>query len=152
MGKKRIVEQTPEEAKEEIKKLQEKKAEQAGKKVKKKKAFEKGRVYIRASYNNTFITVTDENGNVLAWMTAGTLGFKGPKKSTPFAASKVAEAISEKLSKTGPTDVEVFVRGIGAGRDSAIRTLSAKGFNITSIEDITPIPHNGPRPKKERRV
>lgn len=152
MGKKRIVKQTAEEATQEAKEIQEKKAEQVSKGVKKKKKFQKGRVYIRATYNNTFITVTDDKGNALGWMTAGTLGFKGPKKATPFAASKVAEAIAEKLSKTGPTEVEVFVQGIGSGRDSAIRTLAAKGFEINAIEDITPVPHNGPRPRKQRRV
>jgi small subunit ribosomal protein S11 len=98
------------------------------------------------------ITVTDEKGNVLTWMSAGSLGFSGPKKSTPFAAAKVAEAIAQKLEKTGPLNVEILVRGVGGGRDSAVRTLAAKGFNILAIKDVTPIPHNGPRPPKVRRV
>jgi small subunit ribosomal protein S11 len=85
-------------------------------------------------------------------MSAGSLGFSGPKKATPFAASKVAEAIAEKVKRSGPMNVEIVLRGIGKGRDSAMRTLTAKGFNITGIRDMTPIPHNGPRPRKVRRV
>ncbi|MGC9611231.1 MAG: 30S ribosomal protein S11, partial [Minisyncoccia bacterium] len=103
-------------------------------------------------YNNTIITVTDEKGGVITWMSAGSLGFSGPKKATPFAASKVAEAIAQKIEKTGPNNVEIFVRGVGSGRDSAIRSFAGKGLNITVIRDVTPIPHNGPRPAKTRRV
>jgi len=117
-----------------------------------KKKFENGRIYIRASYNNTTVTVTDEKGNVIAWLSAGSLGFSGPKKSTPFAASKVAEAIYEKIQNSGPHTIEILVRGVGYGRDSAIRTLAARGLNIVSIKDVTPVPHNGPRPPKVRRV
>lgn len=113
---------------------------------------ERGRIYVNASYNNTMIAVTDEKGNVIAWMSSGSIGFSGPKKATPFAASKVAEAIAEKVKKSGPVTVEVFVRGIGKGRDSAVRTLAAKGFTVESVKDITPIPHNGPKPRKTRRV
>ena len=112
----------------------------------------KGRIYIQVSYNNTFITVTDEKGDVLAWSSAGSLGFKGPKKATPYAASKVAEAIIEKIKKNGFAEVEVFVTGIGSGRESAVRALANHGLNIVYIKDTTPIPHNGPRPKKVRRV
>ncbi len=111
-----------------------------------------GRIYIRATYNNTMITATDSAGRVIAWMTAGSLGFSGPKKATPFAASKVAEAIAQKIEKTGPAVVEVYVRGVGSGRDSALRSLAAKGLQITAIKDATPIPHNGPKPAKVRRV
>jgi len=111
-----------------------------------------GRVYIKASYNNTVVTVTDAKGNVLAWATAGSLGFFGPKKATPFAASKIVSAIAEKIAKTGPVDVDVVVSGIGAGRDSAIRSLVNVGFNVMSIRDVTPIPHNGPKPPKVRRI
>ncbi|MDO8469812.1 MAG: 30S ribosomal protein S11 [bacterium] len=111
-----------------------------------------GKIYIHTSFNNTMITVTDLKGGVVAWMSAGSLGFSGPKKATPFAASKVAEAIAEKVKRSGPTNVEIVLRGIGKGRDSAMRTLAAKGFNITAVRDCTPIPHNGPRPKKRRRV
>lgn len=117
-----------------------------------KHRLEKGRIYINASFNNTLITVTNEQGNVVTWMSAGSLGFSGPKKATPFAASKVAEAISEKVKKSGPVTVDIFIRGIGKGRDSAVRSLVAQGFNVMSIKDVTPIPHNGPRPRKTRRV
>lgn len=111
-----------------------------------------GKIYIHTSFNNTMITVTDLKGGVVAWMSAGSLGFSGPKKATPFAASKVAEAIAEKVKRSGPTNVEIVLRGIGKGRDSAMRTLATKGFNITAVRDCTPIPHNGPRPRKRRRV
>lgn len=111
-----------------------------------------GRVYINASYNNTTITVTDLQGNVLAWASAGSLGFSGPKKATPFASSKVIAAIAEKIQATGPHDLQIIVKGIGSGRDSAIRSLINHGFNILSIKDATPVPHNGPRPPKTRRV
>ena len=98
------------------------------------------------------ITVTDENGGVIAWATAGSLGFSGPKKATPFAATKVTSAIVEKVAKTGPHSVDLFVSGIGPGRDSAIRSLASSGFDIKSISDVTPIPFNGPRAKKPRRT
>ncbi|OGY64617.1 MAG: 30S ribosomal protein S11 [Candidatus Harrisonbacteria bacterium RIFCSPLOWO2_02_FULL_41_11] len=111
-----------------------------------------GNVYISASYNNTIITVTDERGDVVGWSSAGSLGFSGPKKATPFAASKIVAGLSEKLKKSGLSAVNVFVNGVGSGRDSAIRSLANRGFNILSIKDVTPIPHNGPRPKKVRRV
>jgi small subunit ribosomal protein S11 len=111
-----------------------------------------GRIYIQATYNNTLMTVTDTAGRVITWMSAGSLGFAGPKKATPFAASKVAEAVAQKIERTGPVTVEIYVRGVGSGRDSAIRSLAAKGLNITVIKDVTPIPHNGPKPPKVRRV
>ena len=149
MGKKKVIQKGGETAKE--KEVSEKTSVKSAPKSGKKK-FEDGRIYIRASYNNTVLTVTDENGNVIAWLSAGSLGFSGPKKSTPFAASKVAEAIYEKIQNSGPHTIEIFVRGVGNGRDSAIRTLAAKGLNIISIKDVTPIPHNGPRPPKVRRV
>jgi small subunit ribosomal protein S11 len=116
------------------------------------KKVENGNVYINASYNNTIITVTDLNGNVVAWSSAGALGFSGPKKATPFASSKVVLVLAEKMKKTGPFNLNIIVKGVGAGRDSAIRTFAAQGFNIVSIKDATPIPHNGPRPPKVRRV
>ena len=116
------------------------------------KKIENGSVFIKATYNNTLITVTDEKGNVVAWASAGSLGFNGPKKATPFAASKVILALVEKLKKSGPSNVKVFVNGVGGGRDSAIKSLANQGFNITSIKDVTPIPHNGPRAPKVRRV
>jgi small subunit ribosomal protein S11 len=120
--------------------------------TKKAKRVQEGRVYVNASYNNTVITVTDATGNVLTWASAGSLGFAGPKKATPFASSKVIAAIAEKLQGNGPQDIKVIVKGIGSGRDSAIRSLINHGFNILSIKDDTPIPHNGPRPVKVRRV
>jgi small subunit ribosomal protein S11 len=117
-----------------------------------KRRVEQGKVYINASYNNTVVTVTDLGGNVVAWASAGSLGFSGPKKATPFASSKVIAAIVEKIQNTGPKEVSVVVKGIGSGRDSAIRSLINQGFNILSIKDVTPIPHNGPKPPKVRRV
>ena len=119
---------------------------------KKSKRISEGKVYINATYNNTVITVTDNNGNVITWGSSGSLGFSGPKKATPFASSKVIAAISEKLKNTGPMAVSVIVKGVGSGRDSAIRSLINQGFDILSIKDATPVPHNGPRPPKVRRV
>ncbi len=113
---------------------------------------DEGRVYIKATYNNTTITITDKKGGVVAWATAGSLGFAGPKKATPFASSKVVATIAEKIQKTGPFNVEVFVSGVGSGRDSAVRSLINHGFNILSIRDVTPVPHNGPKPPKVRRI
>lgn len=120
--------------------------------AKKAKRIQRGRVYIKASYNNTVVSVTDSEGNLLAWATSGSLGFSGPKKATPFASSKIVAALAEKLKAAGPADVDVFVSGVGGGRDSAVRSLINQGFNILSIKDVTPIPHNGPRPPKTRRV
>lgn len=111
-----------------------------------------GRIYIFSSYNNTILTLTDLEGRVLTWLSAGSIGFKGTKKSTPYAASKVAEALTERLKKLGIEKVQIFVKGIGSGRESAIRSIAARGLEITMIKDITPIPHNGPRPPKTRRV
>lgn len=114
--------------------------------------FNEGKIFIQSTYNNTIMTVTDKSGNVIAWMSAGSLGFSGPKKATPFAASKVAEAIVQKIEKTGPSTVEICVRGVGSGRDSAVRSFASRGLNITAIKDVTPIPHNGPKPPKTRRI
>lgn len=150
MGKKQVVDQTKEDIEKEAQRRKEKRAKATARKAKKK--VDSGRVYIKATYNNTYVSVTDEEGNVIAWTSAGTLGFSGPKKATPFAASKVAEAIAEKLKRTGPFDVEVFIKGIGRGRDSVLKTLAGRGFNIQAITDVTPIPHNGPRERKRRRV
>ena len=119
---------------------------------KKSKRIEKGRVYINNSFNNTMVSVTDTSGNLIAWVSSGSLGFSGPKKATPFASSKIIAALTEKLKTTGPTDIDIIVKGIGGGRDSAIRSLVNQGFNILSIKDVTPIPHNGPKPPKPRRV
>jgi len=150
MGKKKVIVQTKEEAFKEKEKLESAMAKTSHAATAKRLSH--GRVYVGASYNNTIITVTDEAGNVLCWASAGGLGFSGPKKATPFAASKVVAAIAEKLKKTGLVNIDVFVTGVGSGRDSAIRSLANQGFTILSIRDVTPIPHNGPRPKKVRRV
>jgi small subunit ribosomal protein S11 len=124
-------------------------------KVKKKKIrrnVNKGIAYIKASFNNTIVTMTDAAGDVICWATAGTVGFKGSRKSTPFAAQRAAETVAEKASKVGVREVEVRVKGPGAGRESAITGLQASGMSIKSIEDVTPLPHNGCRPPKRRRV
>ncbi|MCL5016353.1 MAG: 30S ribosomal protein S11 [Patescibacteria group bacterium] len=144
MGKTKIIQPKTEEAKTET-------APKAAAKNQKRKV-ENGRVYISASYNNTIVTITDNNGGVIAWATAGSLGFAGPKKATPFAASKVIAALAEKVEKTGPVNVDVYVSGVGGGRDSAVRSLLNHNFNVVTIKDVTPIPHNGPKPKKARRV
>lgn len=117
-----------------------------------KKRVEKGNVYVKASYNNTIISVTDEKGNLICWGTAGALGFKGPKKATPFASSKIVAALTEKLKKAGLSTITIYLNGIGGGRDSAVRSFSNQGFNILGIFDVTPIPHNGPKAKKVRRI
>lgn len=153
MGKKKIIKQTEEELLKEKEALEvaQKKASQVIS-PKSKKIVERGRAYIHSSYNNIILTLTDEKGNVLAWASSGSLGFKGPKKATPFAASRVAEAVAEKVSKFGLKKIDILVKGVGSGREATIRGLAAKGFNINSIKDVTPIPHNGCRPPKVRRV
>ncbi len=112
----------------------------------------KGRVYIKSSYNNTLVMFTDMHGNSLAWSSAGLLGFKGAKKATTYAANQVAMDAHEKVQKYGLKDIEVFVKGVGSGRDAALRALAQKGYNLIGIKDKTPVPHNGCRPKKPRRV
>jgi small subunit ribosomal protein S11 len=151
MGKKKIIQKTEEELLQEKEKLEKAMTKAAGV-PSRKAATDIGKVYISVSFNNILITVTDKTGNVIAWASAGALGFSGPKKATPFAASKVVSAIAEKVKKTGLTHIDVIVKGVGSGRDSAIRSLANQGFNILSIKDLTPIPHNGPRPPKTRRV
>ena len=151
MGKKKVTKQTTEEAISEKENLEAAYEKSAGKATAANR-FEHGRVYINCSYNNTLISITNDKGGVVAWSSAGSFGFNGPKKATPFAASKIVAALSEKIRKSGPFNVDVFVNGIGGGRDSAVRSLAMRGFNILSIHDITPIPHNGPRPPKVRRV
>lgn len=151
MGKKRIIKQTTEELAREGEALVAKRTE-AVREAKTPAGTRRGVAHILATYNNTMITVTDERGNVLAWSSAGAIGFKGTKKATPFAAARVAETVSEKVRRIGLEDVTVLVSGVGAGRESAVRALANRGLNITFIKDVTPIPHNGPRPKKVRRV
>ncbi|MFA6512120.1 MAG: 30S ribosomal protein S11 [Patescibacteria group bacterium] len=119
---------------------------------KKRRVVPLGHAHILASYNNTIVSITDPNGDVLAWSSAGKVGFKGPKKSTPYAAGVVVRDVMEKLADTGLKEVDVFVQGVGSGREAAIRALHVNGVTINLIKDITPMPHNGPRPKKVRRV
>ena len=150
MGKKKIIQKSEEELikeREEIDAAMKKEV-----KIAPSSKIKEGRVYIASSYNNTIITVTDSRGNALTWASAGSIGFKGSKKATPFAASKVAEAMTEACRKIGIEKVAIFINGIGSGRESALRSLAARGLEIISIKDITSIPHNGCRPPKARRV
>ncbi|MEK7072853.1 MAG: 30S ribosomal protein S11 [Patescibacteria group bacterium] len=111
-----------------------------------------GRVYVQATYNNTIITMTDPHGNVLGWSSSGKMGFTGPKKATPYAASITVKDVCDKLKDVGLREVAVFVKGIGSGREGAIRALNANGLTVTAIKDVTPIPHNGCRPPGVRRI
>ena len=131
---------------------QAKQAASSPKSKKKKRIVPKGRIYIRSSYNNTSVTVTDEAGDVICWGTAGLVGFRGSKKSTPYAAQRTMEDLIVRMKKFGLQEVEVFLRGIGSGRESAVRALQSAGLAVTTIKDITPTPHGGVRPKKPRRV
>lgn len=117
-----------------------------------KKNVEKGAVHIRSTYNNTIVTVTDLNGNAVSWASAGEMGFRGSKKSTPFAAQTASETAGKLAADQGMKTVEVYVKGPGPGRESAIRALETAGLQVTMIKDVTPIPHNGCRPPKRRRV
>src|SRR5260221_9143013 len=117
-----------------------------------RKSIPRGQAHIQATFNNTIVTLTDPNGNVISWGSAGGQGFKGSRKSTPYAAQVAAEAAARKAMEHGLRQIEVYVKGPGSGREAAIRSLQAAGLNITSITDVTPIPHNGCRPPKRRRV
>jgi small subunit ribosomal protein S11 len=117
-----------------------------------KKRFESGILNIESTYNNTKVVLTDPKGNTLAWSTSGALGFKGAKKGTPFAAAKIGETIGDKAMQYGLKEVKVVVKGVGSGRESAIRGFISKGINLTTIQDATPVPHNGPKPPKPRRA
>lgn len=117
-----------------------------------KKNVPRGNAYIQSTFNNTIVTITDPNGNVLTWSSAGAAGFKGSRKSTPYAAGMAAEAAARRAMEHGMREVEVFVKGPGPGREAAIRSLQAVGLGVTAIVDVTPIPHNGCRPPKKRRV
>ena len=124
-------------------------------KPKKKKIVKQvpsGKAYVQATYNNTIISFTDQEGDVISWSSAGVKGFSGPKKSTPFAAQSIVKDAIEKAKKYGLKEVRGFVKGVGSGREAAIRAINSNGINIVSIKDITPIPHNGCRPKRPRRV
>ncbi|MBI5370252.1 30S ribosomal protein S11 [Candidatus Uhrbacteria bacterium] len=127
----------------------------ASTKSKKKTAVKQvstGCAYIQATFNNTIVTLTDLNGNAIAWSSAGHCGFKGPKKATPYAASMIIKDVAEQTKETGLKELNVFVKGVGSGRDSAVRALNANGFIVLSIKDMTPLPHNGCRAPKPRRV
>ena len=147
MGKKRVITKSSEDTNKNKQKASSKKA-----KASPKKHLEVGRAYIQVSYNNTKVSITDSNGDLVAWSSAGSLGFRGPKKATAFAASKVVATLMEKVKKVGLKTVEIYVKGIGGGRETAIRSLVNQGLDVTMIKDITPMPHNGPRPPKARRV
>lgn len=123
-----------------------------GGRKKEKKVVYKGNVYIQATFNNTIVTVTDRKGDVLSWSSSGSLGFKGAKKSTPFASQIVSETAVKKAMEFGLNEVAVFVKGSGMGRDAAIRALSGLDMTVKFIRDLTPIPHNGCRPRKSRRI
>lgn len=124
--------------------------------IKKKNTVERkltnGRVYVTATFNNTLVTLTDTSGNALTWGTSGSAGFKGARRATPFAAISAMEKVATKAKEIGISAVEVYIKGPGPGRDATIKALRGAGINITMIADVTPIPHNGPRPKKRRRV
>jgi small subunit ribosomal protein S11 len=117
-----------------------------------KKRVESGTLYVQSTYNNTKVVLADMKGNTLAWSTSGAIGFKGAKKGTPFAAAKIGETLGAKAQIIGMKEVNVVVKGVGSGRESAIRGFVSKGIVINNIKDVTPVPHNGPRPKKPRRV
>ncbi len=128
------------------------KAKKTRTKRKEKKNIASGIAHIQSTFNNTIVTITDKQGNTIAWSSAGSLDFRGAKKSTPFAAQMTAEDAAKKAMEHGLREVDVYVKGPGAGRESAIRTLQAVGLKINLIKDVTPIPHNGCRPRKRRRV
>jgi len=129
-----------------------KKAGTATRKRRERKNIEKGAAHIRSSFNNTIVTITDVNGNALSWASSGGLGFRGSRKSTPYAAQTAAETAAKAAMEHGLKSVEVFVKGPGSGREAAIRALQATGLEVNLIKDVTPIPHNGCRPPKRRRV
>ncbi|QQG46434.1 MAG: 30S ribosomal protein S11 [Candidatus Niyogibacteria bacterium] len=144
MGKKRVIKKTTGGVDHELR------ARAVGRLPKKK--LEKGVLNIQATYNNTMLTLTDEKGNAIIWASSGSLGFKGARKGTPYAASKVAELVAEKAKMIGLKSVNINVKGVGAGRESAVRSFLGQNINLDVIRDVTPIPHNGPRPPKPRRV
>ena len=144
MGKKRIVKKEEGEVSSSAKSQAEPKSG--------KKKLETGILYVQSTYNNTKILLTDPKGNALAWSSSGSLGFKGAKKGTPFAAAKIGELIGEKANDMGIKAVEVVIKGVGSGRESSVRGFLSKGIDLIGVKDVTPVPHNGPKPKKPRRV
>ncbi len=156
MGKKRIIKKTEDEILKETE-ATEKKIAQSVKPGELKNKNKLGQIqgskaYIQSTYNNTIVTLTDVQGQVIAWSSSGAVGFKGPKKATPFAASKVVESLLEKVKGANIREISIFVKGVGSGRDPAIRAFVNHGIEISRIKDITPVPHNGCRPRKPRRV
>ncbi|HRH25885.1 MAG TPA: 30S ribosomal protein S11 [Candidatus Paceibacterota bacterium] len=149
MGKKRI---TTDKKTEGVKKdaAQEPAVAVAGKN--KRRSIEGPTLHVDATYNNTKAMLSDKKGNAIIWSSAGTLGFKGAKKGTPFAAAKLGEVLAEKALELGIKEIDVIIRGVGSGRESAVRSFIAKGLSVNTIKDVTPVPHNGPKPKKPRRV
>jgi small subunit ribosomal protein S11 len=140
-------------AKSDVSESEKEAVDEAKKKVKKiKRQILKGRAVVKCTYNNTIVSIADINGNILGWASSGLLGFKGAKKATPYAATQVVGNVSEKVRKYGLRELEVFVKGVGSGREASIRALANNGFELLMIKDETPIPHNGCRPKKPRRV
>ncbi len=117
-----------------------------------RKKMQNGTLYIQSTYNNTQVSLADTNGNIVAWSSCGALGFRGAKKGTPFAAAKVGEIVGDKAKIAGVKNVNVVIKGVGAGRESALRSFTSKGISVSRIQDVTPVPHNGPRPPKPRRV
>ncbi len=152
MGKKKVFAPTGEESLKESEALEAKAASVKERTSLPRRSILQGVAYVHASYNNTIISLTDKDGNVLAWASSGALGFKGPKKATPYSAMRVADALAAKTAKLGLRDIQVKVSGIGAGREAALRGLAAAGYNLISIEDVTPLPHNGCKPPRPRRV
>ena len=146
MGKKRIVKTEGTE----VKKTEDGAVAKAAKNVKKR--HEAGILFVQSTYNNTIVTLADIKGNVLAQSSSGAMGFKGAKKGTPFAAAKVGEVLGTKAAEWGMKEISVVINGVGSGRESAVRSFVTKGINITAIKDVTPVPHNGPKPPKPRRV
>lgn len=141
MGKKRV-----------IKKGEDKGASGSAPAARSKRKLDTGTLFVEATFNNTKIALGDKSGNIVTWSSSGSLGFSGAKKGTPFAAAKVGELIGERAAAMGVKEASVVVSGVGAGRESSIRAFSTKGIQITSIKDMTPVPHNGPRPPKARRI
>lgn len=144
MGKKRVISRNEVRGEEKFRQT-------IAKKIKGKDVIQ-ARIHIHASYNNTILTLSDLKGRVLSWISTGMVGFTGPKRSTPYAAIQAAKALAAKMEGTGIKNLEIYVKGIGSGREAAIRALAGEGFNITFIKDITPIPFGGPRPPKSRKV
>lgn len=150
MGKTRVTTQKGEEAIKEVEKISEKIQKIQIKTAKKK--IVSGRIYVQATFNNTIVTITDSMGNPVFQSSAGAIGFRGPKKATPYAATQVINTLLEKMKKVGLKEAEIYVKGIGPGREASLRALVGSGLEIIGIRDVTPIPFNGPKPKKPRRV